>query len=104
MVVERRDIVRLDVAWKATVTRLNGEQLPGSSDNVSMSGINIILDKELVIGEPVELNLVAKSGGGINYFSLQGVVVYVRNMPDNTSLSIGFRLLVEDPLFQEYFI
>ena len=91
---EQRGYPRLHVVWKATVTRLNGEQLAGSTDNVSREGMNVIVDRSLVLGEPVRVDLVSACHGGQTcYFRLQGVIVYDRCLESRLGHAIGLRLL-----------
>lgn len=99
MASERRDTHRLAVAWRATLTRLNGEQLPGCTDNISASGINILLDKGLVLGEPVKIELIAKGQRGVCYFLLEGAVVYNECLEHGLGTSVGLRLLQESVEF-----
>lgn len=99
MDTERRsspNIGRIHVVWKATLTRLNGEQLPGSTDNVSIDGVNVIVPKPLVLGEPVQIDIITSCRHGTCYFKLQGVTVYSRVLDLNLGNAIGLQLL--DPL------
>lgn len=96
MISERRRHGRIPVVWKATITRLNGEQLLGSTDNVSVDGINVIINRELVIGEPVRVDVVTRCATGIGCFRLQGVAVYVDPLNDNLGVATGLRLMDVD--------
>lgn len=100
MVVERRKGFRMAVVWKAMVTRVNREQLPGSSDTVSTDGLNIIIGKQLVVGERVGIELVASNFGRVRYFSLVAEVVYSRELDCNLGLATGMRILKADPEYQ----
>lgn len=96
MTDERRGYPRLHVVWKATVTRLNGEQLAGSTDNVSRDGLNVIVDRSLVLGEPVRVDIVSSCRGRTCYFRLEGVIVYDHRLESNLGHAIGLRLLEPD--------
>ena len=96
MVNERRGYHRAQVVWKATLTRLNGEQLPGSTDNVSSDGLNVILDKELVLGEPVRIDIVTPCRHGTCFFKLDGVIVYSNALEHNLGNAVGLKLLEPD--------
>ncbi|MCW8887110.1 MAG: PilZ domain-containing protein [Motiliproteus sp.] len=102
METEKRQQCRLHVVWKATLTRLNGEQLPGSTDDVSESGMNVILDKELVMGEPVSVEVVSKCTGQLCYFMLDGVIIYNRDLDSNMGFAVGLRLLDPAPCYIEF--
>ncbi len=102
MITEQRQKTRLNVVWKATLTRLNGEQLPGSTDNVSEDGMNVILDKELVMGEPVRIEVVSKCTGQLCHFRLEGVIVYNRPLGSNMGIAVGLRLMQPDGLYLDY--
>ena len=93
MDAEGRSIDRVHVVWKATLTRLNGEQLPGSTDNVSEQGMNVILGKALVVGEPVQIEVVSKCTGMVCYFTLEAVIVYSNFLDSRLGSAIGLRLL-----------
>jgi len=97
---ERRTHLRLPVVWKATVTRINGEQLPGSTDNVARDGLNVILPKSLVLGEPVTVDVVTQCSGRTCYFRMQGVAVYTDSLQANLGTAVGLRLLEPDPGFE----
>lgn len=103
MVIERRQSDRIAVAWKATLTRLNGEQLSGSTDNLSLSGVNVILTRELVIGEPLSLQLVSRCSGSLCCFELQVAVVHIKRLPKNLGYSVGMRLIAENPKYKSAF-
>ncbi|MEH6625136.1 MAG: PilZ domain-containing protein [Motiliproteus sp.] len=98
MNTNRRKLCRLHVVWKATLTRLNGEQLPGSTDNVSEVGMNVILNKTLVMGEPVRVEVVSKCSGQLCYFRLDGVIVYNHDLDSSLGIAVGLRLM--DPCQQ----
>ena len=102
MVVERRMMYRLQVVWKATITRLNGEQLSGSTDNVSEKGMNVILEKQLVMGEPVKIEVVSKCTGQLCYFTLDAVIVYNDSLEFNLGTAVGLRLLQPTLDYLEY--
>lgn len=93
MDTQRRGVGRVRVVWKATLTRLNGEQLPGSTDNVSADGVNVIVAKPLVLGEPVQIDIITRCQHGTCYFKLQGVAVYSRSLELNLGNAVGLRLL-----------
>lgn len=93
MSAERRDIGRIHVIWKATLTRLNGERLAGSTDNVSAEGVNVIVSKPLVLGEPVQIDIVTSCGQGTCYFKLRGMAVYSHVLDMNLGHAVGLRLL-----------
>ncbi|MEH6470271.1 MAG: hypothetical protein V7752_03380 [Halopseudomonas sp.] len=93
MKTECRGTGRVQVVWKATLTRLNGEQLPGSTDNVSADGVNVIIAKPLVLGEPVRIDIVTPCRHGTCYFKLEGVAVYSHSLDNNLGNAIGLRLL-----------
>lgn len=99
MASERRQYARIPVVWKATITRLNGEQLPGSTDNISADGINVILTKDLVIGEPVTVDLVTHGSAGLGCYRLQGVAVYLDPLNGNLGVATGLRLLQSDTAY-----
>lgn len=103
MVINERTGLRLGVVWKATLTRLNGEQLTGSTDNISANGLNIIIAQDLVVGEPVRVQLVHRCSGRLSCFDLQAVVVHVRTLADNLGCAIGMRLIEESPAYQCHF-
>lgn len=91
---ERRGFWRLHVVWKAMITRLNGEQLAGSTDNVSQAGLNVIVDRPLLLGEPVRVDIVSSCHGGQTcYFRLEGVIVYDHRLESNLGHAIGLRLI-----------
>ncbi|MEH6822950.1 MAG: PilZ domain-containing protein [Motiliproteus sp.] len=96
MGTERRGIGRVRVVWKATLTRLNGEQLPGSTDNVSVDGVNVIVAKPLLVGESVRIDIISICPQGTCYFRLQGVAVYSRMLDLNLGSAVGLRLI--DPV------
>ncbi len=102
MNINRRNQCRLHVVWKATLTRLNGEQLPGSTDNVSESGMNVILGKALVMGEPVRVEVVSKCTGQLCYFTLDGVIVYNHGLESNMGTAVGLRLLDPAPTYIDF--
>ncbi len=93
MVSEGDSDVGLQVVWKATLTRLNGEQLAGSTDTIASNTMNIIVDKALVLGEPLQVQVVSKCSGRLCYFTLAGVVVYNRDLHGGMGFAIGLRLL-----------
>ncbi|WP_207062394.1 PilZ domain-containing protein [Motiliproteus sp. SC1-56] len=97
MAIDRRGFSRLHVVWKATLTRLNGEQFPGSTDNVSQDGLNVIVDCSLVLGEPIKVDLVSPCRGRTCFFRLDGVVVYDKPLGNNLGRAVGLRLLEADP-------
>ena len=101
MVEERRTQRRVRVVWKATLTRLNGEQLLGSTDNVSIDGANVIVAKSLVLGEPVRLEIVTPCRNGTCFFRLDTVVVYDRALDDNLGHAIGLRLLQQEAGYRQ---
>lgn len=88
-----RKQLRMPVVWKATLVRLNGERLSGSTDNISTTGLNVIVAKELVIGEPVRVDIVTPCHMGTRFFKLDGVVVYLRGLDQNLGYAVGFKLL-----------
>ncbi|MEH6651582.1 MAG: PilZ domain-containing protein [Motiliproteus sp.] len=88
-----RKQVRMPVVWKATLVRLNGEHLSGSTDNVSTAGLNVIIAKELVIGEPVRMDIVTPCRLGTRFFKLDCVVVYQKGLEQNLGYAVGFKLL-----------
>ncbi len=102
MNINRRNQCRLHVVWKATLTRLNGEQLPGSTDNVSESGMNVILGKSLVMGEPVRVEVVSKCTGRLCYFTLDGVIIYNHDLDSNMGTAVGLRLLDPEQNYIEF--
>ncbi|OMH28366.1 PilZ domain-containing protein [Motiliproteus sp. MSK22-1] len=102
MVTESRSIDRVHVVWKATLTRLNGEQLPGSTDNVSEQGMNVILGKALVVGEPVRVEVVSKCTGMICYFTLEGEIIYSNFLESRLGSAIGLRLLKPSDQYIEF--
>jgi hypothetical protein len=89
----RRKLPRVAVVWKATVVRLNGEHLAGSTDNVSADGLNVIVAKELALGEPVRVDIVTPCRHGTCFFKLDVVVVYLRPLQQNLGFAVGFKLL-----------
>ncbi|WP_210397027.1 PilZ domain-containing protein [Motiliproteus sediminis] len=101
MISERRQHARIPVVWKATITRLNGEQLLGSTDNVSVDGINVILNRDLVLGEPVRVDVVTRCAAGVGCFRLQGVAVYVESLQHNLGVAVGLRLLDVDGRYSQ---
>lgn len=103
MVINERQSNRLGVVWKATLTRLNGEQLPGSTDNISATGINVILSRELVIGEPLRVQLVFRCSGQLRCYDMQAVVVHLEALADNLGYSIGMRLIEPEQSYQAHF-
>ncbi|WP_421866797.1 PilZ domain-containing protein [Motiliproteus sp.] len=101
MFKERRRHSRLSVTWKATIVRLNGEKLPGSTDNVAPDGLNVILSKELVLGEPVRIELVTPRCHGTRFFKLDAVIVYSRQLEHNLGHAVGVRLLQPGQCYQQ---
>ncbi len=95
-VLENRLFPRFDVYWKASIVRLNGERLLGSTDNISRIGVNIILTCCLTEGEPVEVELISLSQGRMNYFRLRGEVVYCNCLASNLGTAVGLQLLQPD--------
>lgn len=93
MNTERRDFGRVRVVWKATLTRLNGEKIIGSTDNVSADGLNVIVAKPLVLGEPVQIDIVTSCRNGLCYFKLDGVTVYSEALDFNLGNAVGLRLV-----------
>ena len=93
MINMRRKLARVPVVWKATLVRLNGERLSGSTDNVSAEGMNVIVTKELVVGEPIRVDIVTTCQHGIRFFKLDGVVVYQRTLQQSLGFAVGFKLL-----------
>lgn len=93
MDTERRGIGRVRVVWKATLTRLSGEKLPGSTDNVSVDGVNVIVARPLVVGEAVGIEIITSCRLGTCYFKLQGVAVYSRMLDLNLGSAVGLMLL-----------
>ncbi len=92
-----RKLARVPVVWKATLVRLNGEHLSGSTDNVSAEGLNVIVAKELVVGEPVRVDIVTPCRHGTCFFKLDGVVVYLQPLQQNLGYAVGFKLLQPVP-------
>lgn len=103
MVIEGRQSQRLGVVWKANITRLNGEQLPGSTDNISQYGVNVILAKELVVGEPLKLQLVYRCSGQLQCFDLHASVVYTERLASNLGNAIGMRFIEFNPAYESHF-
>lgn len=101
MFKERRRQSRLSVTWKATLIRLNGEKLPGSTDNVGSDGINVILSKELVLGEPVRIELITPRCHGIRFFRLDAVIVYSNRLDHNLGHAVGVKLLQPGDCYQQ---
>ncbi len=95
-VSEKRQFPRFDVYWKASIVRLNGERLVGSTDNISRIGVNIILPCRLIEGEPVEVELISLSQGQTNYFRLRGEVIYCTCLESNLGTAVGLQLLQPD--------
>ncbi len=93
MSAERRRNIRRHVVWKAIINRLNGEQFMGSTANVSSDGMFIIIDKPLIEGEALHIDIISKCTGRACYFSLNGTVVYNRPLESNLGTAIGLRLL-----------
>ena len=89
----RRKLARVPVVWKATLVRLNGEHLSGSTDNVSTEGLNVIVGKELVVGEPLRIDIVTPCRHGTCFFKLDGVVVYSQSLQQDLGFAVGFKLL-----------
>jgi len=100
MTFERRKHLRMPVVWKATVRRISGEQLPGSTDNVSRDGLNVILPKALLLGEPVTIDVITQCLGQTCYFRLDGVIVYAEALADNLGVAVGLRLLQPDGRYE----
>ncbi len=92
MSAERRCSKRRHVVWKAIISRLNGEQFMGSTANVSDDGMFIIIDKPLIAGERLHVDVVSKCTGRACFFSLQGNVVYNKPLDSNLGNAIGVRL------------
>ncbi len=92
MSAERRGSKRRHVVWKAIISRLNGEQFMGSTANVSDDGMFIIIDKPLISGERLHVDVVSKCTGRACFFSLHGHVVYNRSLDSNLGIAIGVRL------------
>ena len=99
MTAERRGNKRRHVVWKAIISRLNGEQFMGSTANVSIDGMFIIIDKSLVEGENLKINVVSKCTGRACFFSLTGTVVYNYMLGSNLGNAIGVRLLEPDDAY-----
>lgn len=97
-----RKQARVSVVWKATLVRLNGEHLSGSTDNVSTAGLNVIVAKELVIGEPVQIEIVTPCRTGVHFFRLDGVVVYQKELGQNLGNAVGFKLLQPGDDYAEF--
>lgn len=100
MAIERRINLRLPVVWKATITRLNGEQIPGSTDNVARDGLNVILSKSIGVGESVTIDLVTKCAGQTCYFRMQGITVYIDPLQNNLGIAVGVALQSSDQRFE----
>ena len=101
MTAERRVSKRRHVVWKAIISRRNGEQFMGSTANVSDSGMFIIVDKPLIAGEHLNVDVVSKCTGRACFFSLSGTVVYNRCLESNLGNAVGLRLLDPDPAYIE---
>ncbi len=84
---------RVRVVWKAALTRLNGERFSGSTDNVSVTGLNVIVGRGLVLGEPVKIDMVTSCRQGTCYFKLEGVVVYSRQLDQGLGHAVGLQLM-----------
>ncbi|HEY5717927.1 MAG TPA: hypothetical protein VIS52_05480 [Motiliproteus sp.] len=100
MAIERRANLRVPVVWKATITRLSGEQILGSTDNVARDGLNIILSKSLGVGESVTIDLVTKCAGQTCYFRMQGATVYIDPLQSNLGVAVGVALHSPDQRFE----
>ncbi|MEH6625135.1 MAG: PilZ domain-containing protein [Motiliproteus sp.] len=96
---ERRYSKRRHVVWKAIISRLNGEQFMGSTANVSDDGMFIIIDKPLIPGERLHIDVVSKCTGRACFFSLHGGVVYNRLLEYNLGVAIGVRLEAPDQAY-----
>jgi hypothetical protein len=92
---------RFSVVWKTTLIRLNGEELQGSTDNVSRHGLGVIIEKELVIGEPVKIEVAARSFGRTEFFKMEGVAVYLHKLDFNLGVGIAIRLLEEQESYNQ---
>ncbi len=89
---ERREDTRLPVAWRACLVRSSGEQLPGSTDNVSFGGVNVIIDRPIPVGEPVHLDITSCVGTCKGWHRLHGLVVYVQPLEGNLGYATGLAL------------
>lgn len=103
MTSSERQSNRIGVVWKATLTRLNGEQLPGSTDNISAAGVNVILSRQLVVGEPIRVQLVFRCSGQLCCYDMPAAVVHIESMADNLGYAIGLRLLEPDANYVAHF-
>ncbi|OMH28367.1 PilZ domain-containing protein [Motiliproteus sp. MSK22-1] len=99
MTAERRGNKRRHVVWKAIISRLNGEQFMGSTANVSIDGMFIIIDKPLIEGERLDINVVSKCTGRACFFSLSGTVIYNYMLDSNLGNAIGVKLLNPDDAY-----
>jgi len=95
MTDERRRNNRRHVVWKAIISRKNGEQFMGSTANVSSCGMFIIIDKPLIEGESIDIDVVSKCTGRACFFSLTGNVMYNAELDSNLGTAVGLRL--QDP-------
>jgi len=100
MPTDRRHSPRTPVIWKAQIDRPCGAHHHASIANVSVDGLEMIVDRSLPVGETLQLALIIRQPGSASFIRLAGRVCHCRCLAANLGCTVGVALAPPPTLYR----